>query len=171
MLEIETESFYELHHVATIWCFYKELALTTVTQTNMFVCVTVVTQLHRQTCLFVCVTEVSVTQKFCNSPHYHLTSIKGQQYLHIREHQETQKLSGHMWLYVCTEALFCQSPRVSFYKGQPIPVFVLASGEMWLMLLSLSVKTWVWGRISKKCAFLWNQENWGQQAGLLKLSQ
>lgn len=135
-------------------------------------------RLHRQTCLFVwfgsmfvCVTEVSVTQKFCNSPHYHLTSIKGQQYLHIREHQETQKLSGHMWLYFCTEALFCQSPRVSFYKGQPIPVFVLASGEMWLMLLSLSVKTWVWGRISKKCAFLWNQENWGQQAGLLKLSQ
>lgn len=70
-------------------------------------------------CLFVCVAEslpVSVTQKFCNSPHYHLTSIKGQQYLHIREHQETQKLSGHTWLYFCTEALFCQSPRVSFLQ-------------------------------------------------------
>jgi len=27
----------------------------------------------------------------------------------------------------------------------------------------------VWGWFSKNCVFLWNQENWGQQAGLQKL--
>lgn len=56
-------------------------------------------------------------------------------------------MSGH-W---STGDLYFLSPKVSFYKGHPIPVFVLTAGEMWLMVLPLSVKTQVRGRIPKKC--------------------
>lgn len=104
--------------------------------------------------------QVSLTQNFCSSPNDHLTSIKGQRYQQISQVQAAEERFGHWWL--VTGELDFLYPRVSSYKGQPIPVSALASGEMWFMFLSLSVKTQVWGRISKNyvfvCLFLWNQE-------------
>lgn len=128
--------------------------------------------IHELVCIFGCLVEsvpVSVSLKYCSSPSYHLTNIKDQQRQHIRQDQATEETHGHWCLVVCWSFLFPVSQNV-FTKVNPFQSLCWLQGKYGLCFLSLSVKTQVWGRISKNCVFLWNQEHWDQHPGLPKPS-